>query len=150
MKMLWLMLVMLSVVSVTSGCVSDDMTSTLPDYDFKPRPSDMLTDAEMKTLLWHARQFIGRSKQIRMHESAKKYILNNDPECRIRYYGRKKGNIRLEWKITDLSRVILSGTGEFTADRFPWRVELQLYREKYDGTVKPEKKSSGKGRRRGN
>lgn len=151
MKKILLFLFMLSVVMLTaSACVSDDAVSTFPDYDFKPQPSDMLTEREMKTLLWHARQFVGGSKQIKMHESAKKFILNNDPACKIRYYGRKNGNIRLEWKISDLSRVIVSGTGDFTGDRFPWRVELQLYRERYDGRVKPQKKQVDGGRKRGN
>lgn len=144
------MMLLTVVALVASACVSNDNANTFPDYDFKPQPSDMLTDAEMKTLLWHARQFIGHSKQIKMHKDARTFILNNDPTCQIRYYGKKNGKVRLEWQLSGLSRVILSGTGDFTADRFPWRVELQLYREKYDGKVKPEQKQRERGRRRGN
>lgn len=153
MKKIFLLILMQTAIVLTgSACISgNDGESTLPDYDFKAQPSDMLTEKEMKTLLWHARQFVGRSKQIKMHANAKKFILENDPEYRIRYYGKKRGNIRLEWKISDLSRCIVSGTGDFTEDRFPWKVELQLYREKYDGSRKKEpKKQPERGRRRGN
>lgn len=150
MRRIFFLLMVPVVVWTASACISDNAGSTLPDYDFKAQPSDMLTDGELKTLLWHARQFVGHSKQIKMHESARNFILANDPSYKIRYYGRKSGNARLEWKISDLSRVIVSGTGEFTADRFPWRVELQLYRERYDGRVKPQKNQVKKERKRGN
>ena len=74
MKKIFLLVLMLTAIVLTgSACISgNDGESTLPDYDFKAQPSDMLTEKEMKTLLWHARQFVGRSKQIKMHANAKK------------------------------------------------------------------------------
>lgn len=104
------------------GCQSEK--EFIPDYNFQPRQSDMLTAAEQKTLTAHARNFVSKAKNLNLNEAQRKMIRTTQPAVRTKYFGRKYGQIRMTWQIAANAQLELYGTGDMTGSEFPWRLRL--------------------------
>ncbi len=121
-------LCLLSISALVTGCRSTD---TLPDFDFKASESDKLTAAERQTIVYHARRFVSESKNLKIDPVGRNVIRTADPEITLKYFGKKYGQIRLEWQLNRITRLSLYGTGDMTASEFPWKVQLTVKEESH-------------------
>ena len=110
------------------GCSSNK--TFIPDYDFQPAQSDMLTPAELKALTAHARNFVSKAEKLPLKPAQKKLIRVTQPDVRIKYYGKKYGQIRMTWQVATNAQLELYGTGSMLEEDFPWRLRLSAV----DGT----------------
>ena len=104
------------------GCSSDK--NFIPDYNFQPQQSDMLSPAELKVLTAHARNFVSKSKKLPLKPEQKKMIRTTQPDVKIKYFGKKYGQIRMTWRVATNAQLELFGTGRMTGEDFPWRLRL--------------------------
>ncbi len=104
------------------GCSTGE--AVIPDYSFVPKQSDMLTLAERNALTAHARNFVSKAKKLPLNAAQKKMIRTRDPAVRIKYFGKKYGQIRMTWQIASNGQLELFGTGSFLEEDFPWRLRL--------------------------
>lgn len=116
---LWLFVAALLLRAV-SGCVS----SVKEDPFFKPGQGDTLTEGELSALTWHARQFVASSKHVRLTPAARRFVRETQPSVQIRYLAPKHGKIRITWRLTPVTLLILTGTGPLTRKEFPWGLEI--------------------------
>lgn len=104
------------------GCSSDK--TFVPDYDFQPKLSDMLTPAELNALTIHARNFVSKSEKLPLKPAQKKLIKAVRPDVKIKYYGKKYGQIRMTWRVATNALLELYGTGNMLEEDFPWRLRF--------------------------
>ncbi|MBQ7400610.1 MAG: hypothetical protein IJW07_01075 [Lentisphaeria bacterium] len=104
------------------GCSTEQ--SIIPDYSFQPQQSDMLTPAEQKALTAHARNFVSKSPRLPLNAEQKKIIRNTQPAVKVKYFGKKYGQIRMTWQVAANGQLELYGTGKMTEEDFPWRLRL--------------------------
>ncbi len=103
----------------------------VPDFDFKPSESDKLTQQEYRELIWHARHFVAKSKNLRIDDVARQIIRDTDPKVQLKYFAEKYGQIRMVWRLNHESVLELSGTGKMIADEFPWKLQIKVLQESH-------------------
>jgi len=77
MRMIWLLLALICSALWITGCEHEE---GMPDFDFQPTEADKLTAKEQEALLWHARQFVAKSKKVKLRDEHRKIIRTTDPQ----------------------------------------------------------------------
>ncbi len=107
-------------------CFSACQSEVIPNYEFKPAESDKISPQEQEALVWHARQFVADAKSLRLPPGTQKYVRENNPSIKIRYFEHKYGNIIMEWQINSTTVIHLAGTGHLTDKKFPWNLQVRI------------------------
>ena len=127
MKLRILILFLLPLSFAISACQSSDAVS---DPFFQPTEADKLTQEEIESIIWHAKNFIASNKSLRLGTAHRKMVQDNDPVTRIVYSGKKYGRIELEWPISSDTVVLLSSHGDLLSKRQPWVLEILSGKQK--------------------
>lgn len=127
MKFRILTLFFFSLAAVLSACRS---TETVYDPFFQPTEADKLTQEEIDSIIWHAKNFISSNKSLRLGKNHRQMIQDNEPVTRIFYSGKKHGRIELEWPISSDTVVLLSSRGDLLSKRQPWVLEILSGKQK--------------------
>ncbi len=112
-----------------AGCRSHQ--EQVPDFDFKAGEADKLTPAERQAIVYHARQFVSQSKNLKIDKVAREIIRDTEPEMKMKYFGRKYGQIRMKWQLNRATELDLSGTGDMLSDEFPWKLQVKVLDESH-------------------
>ena len=121
MKLRILLLLLLPPVFCLSACRSSEPVS---DPFFQPAEADKLTQEELESIIWHAKNFIESNKSLRLGSAHRRKVRENDPVVRIFYSARKYGRIELEWPISSNAVVLLSSRGDLLSKKQPWVLEI--------------------------
>jgi len=105
-------------------------TEPFSDPFFEPTEADKLTKEELESIIWHAKNFIVSSKNLRLGSHHRSMIQENDPVVRIAYSARKYGRIELEWPISSDTVVLLSSRGDLLSKRQAWVLEILSGKQK--------------------
>ena len=122
-----ILILFLSLTAVLGACRS---TETVSDPFFQPTEADKLTQEEIESIIWHAKNFIASNKSLRLGTAHRKMVQDNDPVTRIVYSGKKYGRIELEWPISSDTVVLLSSHGDLLSKRQPWVLEILSGKQK--------------------
>ena len=117
----------LSLTFALGACRSDESVS---DPFFQPTEADKLTQEEIDSIIWHAKNFIASNKNLRLGKVHRQMIQDNEPVTRIVYSGKKHGRIELEWPISSDTVVLLSSRGDLLSKRQPWVLEILSGKQK--------------------
>ena len=99
-------------------------TETVSDPFFQPTEADKLTQEELDSIIWHAKNFIASNRNLRLGSRHRHMIQENDPVVRIAYSAKKYGRIELEWPISSDTVVLLSSRGDLLSKRQSWMLEI--------------------------
>ena len=122
-----ILILFLSMTAILGACRS---TETVSDPFFQPTEADKLTQEEIESIIWHAKNFIASNKSLRLGTAHRKMVQDNDPVTRIVYSGKKYGRIELEWPISSDTVVLLSSRGDLLSKRQPWVLEILSGKQK--------------------
>ena len=114
MKLRILILFFFSLTTLLSSCQTSD---EVYDPFFQPTEADKLTQEEIDSIIWHAKNFISSNKSLRLGKNHRQMIQDNEPVTRIFYSGKKHGRIELEWPISSDTVVLLSSRGDLLSKR---------------------------------
>lgn len=119
------------ILAFLSSCAS---TEIVPDPDFKAEKKDMLTDAEINSIIIHSQNFLSGdvSKKLRLTAEQKTFVKTTRPEVNVRYTGPKYGRLVLTWNI-DKGRgesivLQLTAKGLLNVSKPKWTLE-KIYRD---------------------
>jgi hypothetical protein len=127
MKLRILVLLLFPLTFALGACRSTEVVS---DPFFQPTEADKLTQEEMESIIWHARNFIAENKTLRLGSNHRKMIRDNEPVTRVFYSAKKYGRIELEWPISSDTVVLLSSRGDLLSKRQPWVLEIMSGKQK--------------------
>ena len=127
MKLRSLILLLPLAFALGVSCRSSDVVS---DPFFQPTEADKLTQEEINSIIWHAKNFISSNKSLRLGKNHRQMIQDNEPVTRIVYSGKKHGRIELEWPISSDTVVLLSSRGDLLSKRQPWVLEILSGKQK--------------------
>ena len=120
-RILILFSAILPLLFILGACSS---TETVSDPFFQPTEADKLTQEELDSIIWHAKNFIASNKNLRLGSRHRHMIQENDPVVRIAYSAKKYGRIELEWPISSDTVVLLSSRGDLLSKRQSWMLEI--------------------------
>ncbi len=103
-----------------------------PAGEYTPSPEDKLTEQEIREYIFHAREIAGKAKLIPLEREA---IREMNPELDIRYRGRKRGKMTLEWKLPTMRLLRLTVTGDFLVKRPRWHLQIMTYETPAEGAT---------------
>ena len=127
MKLRVLILFLISLTFFLGACQSSEPVS---DPFFEPTEADKLTEAELESIIWHARNFISSNRNLRLGSKHRQMVQENDPVVRVVYSGKKYGRLELEWPISSDTVVLLSSRGDLLSKRQPWMLEILSGKQK--------------------
>ena len=127
MKFRILILLFFSLTAVLSACRS---TEKVYDPFFQPTEADKLTEEELDSIIWHARNFISSNRNLRLGSKHRQMVQENDPVVRVMYSAKKYGRLELEWPISSDTVVLLSSRGDLLSKRQPWELEIMSGKQK--------------------
>ena len=127
MKTRVLILFLISLTFVLGSCQSSEPVS---DPFFQPAEADKLTEEELDSIIWHARNFISSNRNLRLGSKHRQMVQENDPVVRVVYSGKKYGRLELEWPISTDTVVLLSSRGDLLSKRQPWELEIMSGKQK--------------------
>ncbi len=122
-----ILILFLSLTAILGACRSGE---TVSDPFFQPAEADKLTNEELESIIWHAKNFIASNKNLRLGKNHRQMIQDNEPVTRIVYSGKKYGRIELEWPISSDTVVLLSSRGDLLSKRQPWVLEILSGKQK--------------------
>ena len=127
MKLRILVLLLFPLALALGACRSSEIVS---DPFFQPTEADKLTQEEMESIIWHARNFISENRTLRLGSNHRQMIRDNDPVTRVFYSAKKYGRIELEWPISVDTVVMLSSRGDLLSKKQPWVLEIMSGKQK--------------------
>lgn len=127
MKLRILILFLLPMTFAISACRS---SAAVSDPFFQPTEADKLTQEEIESIIWHAKNFIASNKSLRLGKAHRQMVQDNEPVTRVVYSGKKYGRIELEWPISSDTVVLLSSHGDLLSKRQPWVLEILSGKQK--------------------
>ncbi len=98
--------------------------------EYVPSEEDKLTKQEIKDYIHHAREIAGKAKLV---SAEREMIRELEPELDIRYRGRKRGKMTIEWKLPTTRLVRLTVTGDFLVKRPRWHLQIMTYETPSEG-----------------
>ena len=124
-----------------ASCSSDGKPELDPSY--KPAPQDMITRAELNTLIQAGQEFAIHSDSVRKRLTAEqcRYIRTTRPAVREVYYAPKYGLLEMRWRISRRSELILRSRGYLDRKKQNWELEICTVQESApvpDGLLSPE------------
>jgi len=117
--------VAIGAVLLLTNCIGTSSNSDPVDLYYKPSESDKLSKEEVDSLIYHAKKFISKSKSLKINDSARKIIIEQNPGCRFVYTGKKKGRVDFEWMIGDCKVFVLTARGDLTSEHLTWYVQVK-------------------------